>query len=126
MNYIKFLIMLVMTFLTWLTSALTGDDNVSPEEWTNSGIVLAAAIGVWYFSNDTAAKFAKAVAAGLGAAAALLNTALADGVTNSEWIQVGLAGAGAVLVLASPGPQWVVTRLLKGGSPPPATDQSAA
>lgn len=110
MKYAKGLAAAAATVLTALAAALA-DNGMSTVELINTLIVLCSAVGVVIVPDlDTGvARYAKPIVAALGAALTLLVTLIADGVTASEWIQVVLAGLGAVGVTALPGPKHAYT-----------------
>lgn len=106
----------VGTIATLAYSLIVDGDLTGYEMWVFAvqavGIVL-----VWYADNTPAAPYIKGVSAAYAAGAAVLILSLTDGLTASEWGQIGIAALTAIVVLGLPNgtkPTW-------RGSVPPRT-----
>jgi hypothetical protein len=106
-SYGKFIAMVLATIVSAIVAALAGDNQVSIIEWFNIGLTGIAAVNVVIVPNLTAGvgRYAKLIVAGTAAGLELLVVVFVDGVTVSEWLQVGLAIAAAVGVGALPSPK---------------------
>lgn len=101
LKYLKFAAALAGTVATVLVSSLS-DGHVSAAEWVQVAISAATAAGVWTAANVPSLTWAKAAIAAVLAGLNLLVTYLVGGVTVVEWINIGLAVAGALGVYAIP------------------------
>ena len=102
MNYAKAGAAVVATVLTGVVAALTGDAVIDDVEWINVAIVGVGALAVFAAPNVPGARVTKAVLAVLSAVLVLLVNMIADGITMSEWMQLGVAALGALGVYAVP------------------------
>jgi len=102
MNYAKAGAAVVATVLSAIVAALTGDGVVGDVEWINIAIAGVGALAVFAAPNVPGARYTKAVLAVLSAVLMLLTNLIADGVTISEWMQLGVAALGALGVYAVP------------------------
>lgn len=102
MNYAKSGAAVVATVLSGVVAALTGDNLISPVEWINVSILGVGALAVFAAPNVPGARVTKAVLAVLSAVLVLLVNLIVDGVTVSEWLQLGVAALGALGVYAVP------------------------
>lgn len=98
--YWKAVVAVIVTILSAVGAALTGDEVISANEWVNIAIAGVTAAGVFAAPNVPGARYTKAVLAVLGAGLAVMASAIIGGVTYTEWIQIIVAGAGAVGVYA--------------------------
>lgn len=105
MNYGKALAAVVATIISAVVAALTGDEHVSAVEWINVCIMAVGAAAVFTAPNVPGARFTKSILAVLAAVLTLLASAITDGITTTEWLQMGLAALGALGVYAMPGPE---------------------
>jgi hypothetical protein len=104
--YAKALVQFIAAVLAAGIPALASPTGMGWSEWINFGILVAGAIQVYNAANLPGYNFAKTIAAGLSAALVLLTSALTDGVSTSEWIQVGVAflvGVGGVASVRNSG-----------------------
>lgn len=101
MAYAKSLLAVLVTGVYAIVAALT-DNSISTVEWINVGIALAGAAAVFTAPNVPGAKATKAVLAVITAVLAFFVTAVVDGVSTSEWLQVLIIAAGALGVYAVP------------------------
>lgn len=101
-KYAKFFAAVVATVLTAVVAALTGDNVISSTEWVNIAILGVGACAVFTGANIPGARYTKVVLAVLTAVLTVLVSAIIGGITPTEWIQVILAGLGAVGVYAVP------------------------
>lgn len=110
---------IVGTIATLAYSLLSDGDLTGYEAWVFAvqavGVVL-----VWYADNTPLAPYIKGVAAGYTAGAAALILALTDGLTASEWGQIGIAALTAVVVLGLGNDQRRRWSPPPVASPPPA------
>lgn len=102
MQYAKALMAVLMTVASAIVAALTGDGLIGDVEWINIAIAAAAALSVFAAPNVPGARITKAVLAIIMAILVLAVNLIADGITISEWLQLIVAGAGAVGVYAIP------------------------
>src|ERR1051326_6589953 len=102
MLYAKALAAVLTTVLAGVVSALTGDNFVGPVEWINIAILAVGACGVFAAPNVPGARVTKAVLAVLSAVLVLAVNLIVDGITVSEWLQLGVAAVGALGVFAVP------------------------
>lgn len=102
MTYAKSLAAVLTTILAGVIGALTGDNVISAIEWINVAILGVGALAVFAAPNVPGARITKAVLAVLSAVLVLLVNLIVDGVTISEWLQLGVAALGALGVYAVP------------------------
>lgn len=82
-----------------LAYSLLADGDLTGYEWWVF-VVQAVGVGlVWYADNTPAAPYIKGLSAAYTAGAAVLILSLTDGLTSSEWGQIGIAALTAVVVL---------------------------
>lgn len=98
--YWKAVVAVLVTVLSAIGAALTGDETISNPEWVNVAIAGVTAAAVFAAPNVPGARYTKAILAVLGAALAVMASAIIGGITYTEWIQIIVAGAGAVGVYA--------------------------
>lgn len=102
-TYGKALVALLVAVGAAVSSALVGDNWITPEEWVQVVIQLATAAGVWLVPVVPGWRGAKTGVAAILAGANLAATLLADGpITQSGWINIVIAGLGVLLVGAAP------------------------
>jgi len=101
-SYAKAGAAVVATILSAIAAALTGDSVIDTTEWLNVAVLAVGALGVFAAPNVPGARYTKAVLAVLSAVLVLAVNLIADGIDLSEWIQLGLAGLGALGVFAVP------------------------
>lgn len=102
MNYAKAFVAVVITVLTAILAATTGNSAISANEWVNVAIAGVGACAVFAAPNVPGARYTKAVIAVLTAGLTVLASVILGGVTYTEWIQIIVAAAGAVGVYAIP------------------------
>ena len=102
MGYAKMGAAVVATVLSALVVALTGDQVVDDVEWINVAVIAVAAAGIFTAPNIPGSRYTKAVLAVLAAVLTLLVNLIADGITVSEWMQLGVVALGALGVFAVP------------------------
>ncbi|SRR6266542_1270187 len=102
MNYAKAIVAVLVTVLAAIGAAMTGDNTISSVEWVNVAIMGAGAAGVFAAPNVPGAVYTKAILAVLTAGLTVLVSAVVGGITTTEWIQIVLAGAGALGVWVLP------------------------
>jgi len=101
-QYAKFLAAIVATILSAVFAALYGDNEITNTEWVNIAIAGVGAAAVFAAPNVPGARYTKSVLAVLAAVLAVLASAILGGITDTEWIQIALAGLGALGVYAIP------------------------
>lgn len=101
MAYAKSLLAVLVTAITAIVAAMT-DGAVSNVEWINVGIAAVGAAAVFAAPNVPGAKYTKAILAVLAAVLTFFVTAVTDGISTAEWLQVLVIAAGAVGVFAVP------------------------
>ena len=105
-NYIKFFLQVLATVFAGMVAALTGDAVIDTVEWINVIIMTLGCVGVVGAGNLPLGfwKYAKFVVAAATAACVFLTSAITDGLTLTELIQLGLAALAAIGVISAPGP----------------------
>lgn len=104
--YAKSWVQLVAAVLAAALPALLSPTGLGPSEWINFGILLVGAVHVYNAANLPGYRYAKAVAAGAAAALTLAVSLSTDGISTSEWIQLGCAfliGLGGVIGVRNSG-----------------------
>jgi len=107
MRYWKFAAQVFAAALAALVAGLV-DDRLDTLEWVNSGIMALGAVAVLGAGNLPAGVWAhtKTICAAASAALVAWVTFATDGiVTQSEWLQIGLAVLGVLGVFVAPGPK---------------------
>jgi ABC-type Fe3+-siderophore transport system permease subunit len=82
-----------------LAYSLISDGDLTGYEVAVFAVQAVGIFLVWYSDNTPLAPYIKGVSAGYTAGAAVLVLALTDGLTSSEWGQIGLAALTAIVVL---------------------------
>lgn len=118
MTYAKTLAAALAAVLAAVMPALYTDDGFGLTNWVNVVILACGAIQVFSAPNVAGWDFAKLVASVVSAAAVVLSSALADGVSAAEWIQICVAALGAFCVYRVPNKQLPG----KHEKPEPVTD----
>jgi hypothetical protein len=105
-NYAKFIAQVVAAALAAAVAALA-DDVIDGSEWINVLIVSLGAISVAGAGELPQGIWAhtKTIVAAATAGAVFLQSAITDGMTTSEWLQLGLAVMAALGVAFAPGPK---------------------
>jgi phosphatidylserine synthase len=85
-----------------LVYSLITDGGIIGLEWAVLLTQGVAIVLVWYVDNTGQAPYAKGMSAFWSAASVVFMVAVPDGVTSSEWGQILIAGATAVVVLMVP------------------------
>lgn len=101
-KYAKFFMAVVATVLSGIVAAMFGDNTISNPEWVNIAIAGVGACAVFAAPNVPGAAYTKSVLAVLTAGLTVLASAIIGGITPTEWMQVALAGLGAIGVYAIP------------------------
>jgi chromate transport protein ChrA len=100
-NYAKMFAAVVATVLSALVAVMS-DGSISNVEWINVGIAAVTAAAVFAAPNVPFANYTKSVLAVLMAVLTFFTTAISNGVTTSEWLQVAVIALGALGVYAVP------------------------
>lgn len=101
-KYAKAILAVVVTVLAAVAAALTGDNTVSSTEWVNVAVLAVGACGVFAAPNVPGARYTKGILAFLTAGLTVLVSAIVGGISPVELIQILVAAAGAVGVVAVP------------------------
>lgn len=101
-QYAKFFAAVVATFLSAVVAALYGDQHISNPEWVNIAVAVVGALAVFAAPNVPGAAYTKSILAVLAAGLAVAASAITNGITPTEWMQIALAGLGALGVFAVP------------------------
>lgn len=101
-QYSKFFAAVVATVLAAVSTALFGDNVISPQEWVNVAILGVGACAVFAAPNVPGSKYTKSIIAVLTAVLTVLASVIVGGVHTTEIIQIALAGLGALGVYAVP------------------------
>lgn len=102
MDYKKAFAAVVATILSAVVAALTGDGRIDAVEWVNVAILAVGSATVFTAPNVPGAAYTKSVLAVLTAVLTLLTSLVTDGISGTEWMQLALAGLGALGVYAVP------------------------
>lgn len=105
MTYAKSLLAVVGAGLSAAIVALTGDNAIDAVEGINIAIAVVTAAAVFAGPNVPGARITKFVLAALGAVLVLAVNLIADGITVSEWLQLGVAALASLGVYAVPNTQ---------------------
>jgi len=102
-HYAKSITYVVLAAVTFLVTALT-DNKLDGQELINLGIVLAGAIGVYLIPNfpETPAKYLKTGVTAASAALIAMLSFFSDGISTTEWLQIGIATLAAIGVYIVP------------------------
>jgi hypothetical protein len=106
-QYLKFAAQVAATAVAAIAAAIAGDDKISATEWVNVLILALGAVAVLGAGNLPAGVWAytKGIVASSTAGAVFLQSAITDGMSSVEWLQLTLAILGAAGVLAVKGPR---------------------
>ena len=102
MTHAKAIAAAAAAVLAAVVPALYTDGALGFAGWVNVVVLAAGAIHVFNAANTPAWNYAKLIAAVVSAAAVVLTSALSDGVSRGEWIQVAIAALGAFVVYRVP------------------------
>jgi hypothetical protein len=105
-QYLKLMAQLAATVLAALGAALAGDQHIDVSEWVNVVILALGSVAVLGAGNlpEGVWRFTKTIVSAATAGAVVLQSALSDGVSQAEWVQIALAVLGAAGVLGLRGP----------------------
>lgn len=98
--YWKAVVAVVVAAVSAVGAGLSGDDVISSTEWVNIAIATVTAASVFAAPNVPGARYTKAILAVLGAALTVAASAIVGGITYTEWVQIVVAGVGALGVYA--------------------------
>jgi hypothetical protein len=101
MTVAKAVVQLVMTVLAAIVPALTAGP-LEAAGWINVVVLAAGVFMVYNAANIPGWAYAKLVASAVSAVAVVLTSALSDGISSAEYIQMILAAAAALGVGAIP------------------------
>lgn len=116
MSYIKLLVALVGAVVMSVASFYT-DGQFTAEEGVQVAIAGATAAGVWAAANVPGLTWAKTFVAVLLAVLTLLVSYITDGVSTSEWLNLGVAALTAAGVYALPNRQPEGVQVRSGPAP---------
>lgn len=102
MNYGKAIMAVIAAVLAALAAALSGDNRVDATEWVNVVILAAGAAAVFAAPNVPGARYTKVILAVITAMAAVAASVITDGISLTDWLQLALAGLGAIGVYSAP------------------------
>lgn len=107
--YAKFVAQVVVTVLAAVVPLLNGTSHPNGSDWVNVAIIGLGAVAVLGAGELPAGvwRYTKTIVSAATAVAVLLQSLITDGISSAEWIQLALAAAGALGVIAAPGPQVV-------------------
>jgi drug/metabolite transporter (DMT)-like permease len=105
-TYGKFIAQVLATVVAAIVAALA-DNRLDTPEWINVVIVGLGAVAVLGAGNLPSGVWShtKTIVAAATAGAVFLQSAISDGITGAEWLQLLLAVVGALGVFAAPGPK---------------------
>lgn len=101
MKYLKLIASVAGAALAALVAAYT-DDKITNVEKINIATAIVTAASVFAAPNVPGAMYTKAVLAVLGAVLVFLTSAITDGISTSEWFQIGVVALTALGVYAVP------------------------
>lgn len=101
-TYSKAAAAVLATVLSGLIAARTGDNTISPQEWVNIALLAVGACSVFAAPNVPGARYTKSVLAVLTAVLTLAANLILGGLDLTEWLQLAVAGLGALGVWAVP------------------------
>lgn len=104
-TYAKSVLAVIAAGISAAIVALTGDAVFDDVEYINVAIAVVTAAAVFTGPNVRGANVTKSVLAVLGAVLTLAVNLIADGITVSEWLQLGMAALGALGVYFVPNRQ---------------------
>lgn len=110
MTYAKSILAVVAAGLSAAIVALTGDNTIGDVETINIAIAVVTAAAVFAGPNVPGATVTKMVLAVLGAVLTLAVNLIVDGITISEWLQLGVAALAALGVYAVPNAQGATVK----------------
>lgn len=102
-NYAKAIVYVALAAVTFLVTALA-DNSISTDELVNLAVIVVGAVGVYLVPNFPA-KFAQYAKTGVTLLTAALVTTLSflsDGISTTEWLQIGIAALAAIGVYIVP------------------------
>ena len=107
--YAKFFAQVAATVLAAIVPLLNGTAHPNGSDWVNVAIIGLGAVAVLGAGNLPAGvwKYTKTIVAAATAVAVLLQSAITDGISSAEWLQLALAALGALGVVVAPGPKVV-------------------
>lgn len=102
-HYAKSLTYVALAAVTFLVTALA-DNDLDLNEKINLGIVVVTAIGVYWIPNfpENIAKYVKTGVSFVSAALISTLSFVSDGISTTEWLQIGIAALAAVGVFIIP------------------------
>lgn len=100
--YRSLIIALIGAIVIGVQSALAGDNRIGTDEAIQIAIAVVTAFTVWNTANTTGWRYAKPIAAAVLAVLSGLTSILTNGFTNSEVINLIIAGLVAAGVLMVP------------------------
>lgn len=92
----------MVTVVTGIVTSMTGDQVISNVEWVNIAIMGVGACAVFAAPNVPGAMYTKSILAVLSAVLVFLTSAITDGVSPTEWLQIIIIAAGALGIYAVP------------------------
>lgn len=101
-RYAKFFLAVIATIISGVVVSMSGDEIISNVEWINIAISGVGACAVFAAPNVPGAMYTKSILAVLTACLTLIASFISDGLSTSEWLQVAIAGMGALGVWAVP------------------------
>lgn len=102
-HYAKSITYIALAAVTFLVTALT-DDKLSGEELLNLGVIVVGAVAVYLVPNlpEKAARYGKTIATFVTAALVAALSFWTDGISATEWLQIGIAALAAIGVYIVP------------------------
>lgn len=102
-KYAKSIVYIALTAVMFLITALS-DDALSVEELLNLAVAVIGAVVVYAVPNfsSTVGRYAKTIATAVTAGLLLAISFLTDGISLTEWMQIGVASLAAIGVYIVP------------------------
>lgn len=111
-RYIPLIATLVAAGLAAATAAAT-DNHVTNVEWINIAIAVVSAGAVFTSPNLPGATYVKFAISMIAPVLAFAASAITDGISVSEWLQIGVIALGPIVVLIAPSP---ITQAMSGST----------
>ncbi len=133
-KYAKSIVYIALTAVMFLITALS-DDALSVEELLNLAVAVIGAVVVYAVPNfpSTVGRYAKTIATALTAGILLAISFLTDGISLTEWMQIGVASLAAIGVFIVPNVDGAAVKVSpavfkqwNGGDAYPARDEPAS
>lgn len=93
--------------------AAATDNHITNVEWINIAIAVVSSAAVFTSPNIPGATYVKFAISMIAPVLAFAASAITDGISVSEWLQIGVIALGPIVVLIAPSP---VTQAMSANS----------